>query len=268
MKANFQAFLHFLSDGQYWKIDLTLALVYLTVGQTSLGKVSDPRHFGLAYSANNVFTFSFWYTYKANLTLQVNCLSTVCGMGGILSNQNATYRPVAVNQWWRFFTSLFLHSGLSIGVLMLTIQLLLGRHVERLAGGLRLAAIYLLCGVGGNVVRVINGSIIKLINFYMSKFNHFYSSRDILSTCHSVSSKYSAFLYWMVLKILWACEINFHLIAIRLGHYLTQTCLSLEREEHCLAYLEWFYKDWPNPGILLTDHGWRWSNWRVQLCCS
>jgi len=54
-------------------------------------------------------------------------------------------------QWWRFITPIFLHAGLFHLAANLFFQLRTGMALERNIGSLRMAALYLICGVGGNL---------------------------------------------------------------------------------------------------------------------
>ncbi|PAA93397.1 hypothetical protein BOX15_Mlig002122g2, partial [Macrostomum lignano] len=83
---------------------------------------------------------------EVRLCSQVNCLDESCGLFGGISTDS---KP---NQWYRIFTSLFIHSGLLSLLLSLFVQLRLLVQVEHLAGWHRTAAIYLGSGLYGNLV--------------------------------------------------------------------------------------------------------------------
>lgn len=68
-------------------------------------------------------------------------LEDVCGMGG--------FNNKLPNQWWRFFTAMFIHSGLIHIGLNFSFQLRTGLQMEREMGSLRIAVIYMCSGVGG-----------------------------------------------------------------------------------------------------------------------
>lgn len=65
----------------------------------------------------------------------------------------ANYGPLTESgQWWRLFTACFLHFGIiHIGFNMYVLYQI-GFFTERLFGGFRYLAVYLIAGIGGNVV--------------------------------------------------------------------------------------------------------------------
>jgi len=58
-------------------------------------------------------------------------------------------------QWWRFFTAIFLHVGVIHFVMNMLFQLRVARSLEISYGAFRIAPIYLLCGVFGNLISAI-----------------------------------------------------------------------------------------------------------------
>ena len=84
---------------------------------------------------------------------QVNCLKDICGFNGayIGSQTGLPYQPTA-NQFWRWVMALFVHLGVIHLVLVLPIQLYIGIKIERTIGWLRVGLIYIISGVGGNIV--------------------------------------------------------------------------------------------------------------------
>lgn len=72
-----------------------------------------------------------------------------------LLNLGANYGPfVRVGQWWRVFTAAFLHIGLTHLFLNMMVLYYLGRTIEELTGHLRMAVIYLVSILMGNLVSV------------------------------------------------------------------------------------------------------------------
>ena len=90
--------------------------------------------------------------------MQVNCLRDICQFNGVGigeetdSNGNPNpNRPIA-QQFWRWVTSLFIHLGVIHIIIIIPIQLYVGIKIERTIGWLRIGLIYLVSGVGGNIV--------------------------------------------------------------------------------------------------------------------
>jgi hypothetical protein len=85
--------------------------------------------------------------------LQVNCLEGICGFNGatVGFDDDIPYLPNA-NQFWRWFLSIFIHLGVIHIVLVMPIQLYIGFKIERTIGWVRVGLIYLISGVGGNIV--------------------------------------------------------------------------------------------------------------------
>lgn len=69
------------------------------------------------------------------------CLSSLCGMGEVTNE--------VADQWYRFFTAIFAHAGVLHFLGNMMLQLSLGVQIERVAGTLRTALIYMMAGVGG-----------------------------------------------------------------------------------------------------------------------
>ena len=73
---------------------------------------------------------------------------------GCLLAHGAAFVPYIIedHEWWRLFTSMFLHFGpRHLGNNMLVLFVLGGR-MERTAGGIKYLLIYLLGGIGGNIL--------------------------------------------------------------------------------------------------------------------
>ena len=85
--------------------------------------------------------------------LEVNCLEGICGFNGanVGADSGTPYLPSA-NQFWRFFLSIFIHLGVIHIVLIMPVQVYIGFKIERTIGWLRTGIIYLIAGVGGNIV--------------------------------------------------------------------------------------------------------------------
>lgn len=94
-----------------------------------------------------------WYHPNLESCLEVNCLEEICGFDGasVSADSGTPYLPKA-NQFWRFFLSIFIHLGVIHIVLLMPIQVYIGFKIERTIGWLRMGIIYLIAGVGGNIV--------------------------------------------------------------------------------------------------------------------
>ncbi|GLG98309.1 Inactive rhomboid protein 1 [Gryllus bimaculatus] len=89
-----------------------------------------------------------YFHEEASLCSQVSCLDDVCGMIPF-------YAPEVPDQFYRLWTSLFLHAGLLHLAITLVIQFFLMRDLEKLTGSLRIAIIYMGSGVAGNLASAI-----------------------------------------------------------------------------------------------------------------
>lgn len=89
-----------------------------------------------------------YFHEEASLCSQVSCLDDVCGMIPF-------YSPEVPDQFYRLWTSLFLHAGIFQLLVTLLIQYCLMRDLEKLTGSLRIAIIYMGSGVAGNLASAI-----------------------------------------------------------------------------------------------------------------
>ena len=82
----------------------------------------------------------------------VNCFRGICGMfgTGINSVPGFENRPDPT-QWWRWVTALFFHAGFIHLAIVSVETLIVAGLVEHTAGLIRVALIYFLCGIGGNM---------------------------------------------------------------------------------------------------------------------
>ena len=85
---------------------------------------------------------------EASLCSQVSCMEDVCGMLPFASLDTP-------DQFYRVWTSLFLHAGLLHLLITAAVQLYLLRDMEKLCGPLRMAAIYFGSGMAGNLASAI-----------------------------------------------------------------------------------------------------------------
>lgn len=85
---------------------------------------------------------------EASLCSQVSCLNDVCGMIPF-------YFPDVPDQFYRLWTSLFLHAGILQLIITVMVQHFLMRDLEKLTGSLRIGIIYIGSGVAGNLASAI-----------------------------------------------------------------------------------------------------------------
>ncbi|XP_064478619.1 inactive rhomboid protein 1-like isoform X2 [Ornithodoros turicata] len=85
---------------------------------------------------------------EAALCSQVSCLNDVCGMIPF-------HNPEVPDQFYRLWTSLFLHAGIFHLTITVIVQLFVMRDLEKLAGPVRTAIIYMSSGVAGNLASAI-----------------------------------------------------------------------------------------------------------------
>ncbi|XP_050461427.1 inactive rhomboid protein 1 isoform X4 [Cataglyphis hispanica] len=89
-----------------------------------------------------------YFHEEASLCSQVECLHDVCGMIPFL-------HPEWPDQFYRLFTTMFLHAGIVHLVITLLIQYFLMRDLEKLTGSLRIALIYFIGALAGNLASAI-----------------------------------------------------------------------------------------------------------------
>ncbi|XP_062999442.1 inactive rhomboid protein 1 isoform X2 [Elgaria multicarinata webbii] len=94
-------------------------------------------------------TFMHGYFHEeATLCSQVHCMDAVCGLLPFLN-------PEIPDQVYRLWLSLFLHAGILHCLVSVCFQMTILRDLEKLAGWHRIAIIYLLSGVTGNLASAI-----------------------------------------------------------------------------------------------------------------
>jgi len=85
-----------------------------------------------------------YFHEEASLCSQVSCMNDVCGMLPFHS-------PDLSDQFYRLWTSLFLHAGVLHLMVSIAFQMIIMRDLEKLAGPLRIGIIYLGSGIMGNL---------------------------------------------------------------------------------------------------------------------
>ena len=110
---------------------------------------------------------------EANLCSQVSCMQDVCGMFSFVNEGSP-------DQFYRLWTSLFLHAGVVHLVISLIVQWFIMRDLERLIGPLRMAALYF--GSGEILVQILLRKLSGRVN---NKFQLI--AKDKVSTVSSES---------------------------------------------------------------------------------
>jgi len=113
----------------------------------------------LVTEAQCLFKGGIWHTDKL-LCADVSCIVDNCkftenNIEPLKANPEFRNEPQDPNQWFRFFTSLLVHSGIIQLLLVLTVQYYAGKAVETQAGFLRTMLIYVISGLGGYVTSAI-----------------------------------------------------------------------------------------------------------------
>ncbi len=72
---------------------------------------------------------------------------------GFMLEHGAMYVPLVIREgeYYRLFTAVFMHFGISHLVNNMIIQFALGDNLERALGGVKYLVFYLICGVGANI---------------------------------------------------------------------------------------------------------------------
>ncbi|XP_036771909.2 inactive rhomboid protein 1 isoform X4 [Manis pentadactyla] len=89
-----------------------------------------------------------WPWVLTGHSAQVHCMDDVCGLLPFLN-------PEVPDQFYRLWLSLFLHAGILHCLVSVCFQMTVLRDLEKLAGWHRIAIIYLLSGVTGNLASAI-----------------------------------------------------------------------------------------------------------------
>ncbi|XP_068251140.1 inactive rhomboid protein 1-like isoform X2 [Palaemon carinicauda] len=89
-----------------------------------------------------------YFHEEATLCAQVSCLNNVCGMIPF-------HNPDVPDQFYRLWTSLFIHAGVIHLFISVILQYYLMRDVEKLAGPVRIGVIYIVSGIAGNLASAI-----------------------------------------------------------------------------------------------------------------
>ncbi|KOX68294.1 Inactive rhomboid protein 1 [Melipona quadrifasciata] len=112
-----------------------------------------------------------YFHEEASLCSQVECLHDVCGMIPFL-------HPEWPDQFYRLFTTMFLHAGILHLSITLMVQYFLMRDLEKLTGSLRIALIYFIGALAGNLASAIFVPYRAEVRAFISFFT--YSQRFLL----------------------------------------------------------------------------------------
>ncbi|KAI0217013.1 Inactive rhomboid protein 1 [Lamellibrachia satsuma] len=85
-----------------------------------------------------------YFHEEANLCSQISCMNEICGMIPFAN-------PARPDQFYRLWTSLFLHAGLLQLVITVLFQVFVMRDIEKLTGWLRIGIIYIGSGIAGSL---------------------------------------------------------------------------------------------------------------------
>jgi len=122
--------------------------------------VKPKPYFTISVTILEIVLFIFELAKSAKLTtISFNfSLANIWGFGGVDTNviidMGGKYaqRIVEANQWWRFITPIFLHVSIPHIVFNLLSQVKVGIDLERSFGSIRVGILYVLCGIGGNLL--------------------------------------------------------------------------------------------------------------------
>ncbi len=159
------------------------------------------------------------------------------GVGPIGQQHLISAGAVAEGEWWRIFTSAFIHLGPIHLAFNMYVLFLYGPLVERMYGHVEFAAIYLLCAAGGSVLTILvdpaqsaagaSGAIFGLIGllFVVSRRHHTVLGREARSMVAGIGS-YLMFLLvftFLVPGISWTGHVGGLVVGATLGFLLPPT---------------------------------------------
>jgi membrane associated rhomboid family serine protease len=159
------------------------------------------------------------------------------GVGPIGQANTINAFDVAGGEWWRIFTSAFIHLGPIHLAFNMYVLYLYGQIVERLYGHIEFAVIYLLCAAGGSVLTILvdpaqsaagaSGAIFGIIGllFAVSRRHHAVLGREARTMLAGIGS-YLVFLLiftFLVPGISWTGHLGGLLVGAVLGFVLPPT---------------------------------------------
>lgn len=95
----------------------------------------------IAFLAINILTY-IYCTYSGEVVYNTGCMDAE--------------RVLLDGEYYRFFTSIFMHGGMNHLVSNMIFLVALGEMLERVVGHLRFAVLYILSGIGGSIFSIAN----------------------------------------------------------------------------------------------------------------
>jgi membrane associated rhomboid family serine protease len=159
------------------------------------------------------------------------------GVGPIGENNLINAFAVAQGEWWRIFTSAFIHLGPIHLAFNMFVLYQYGSLVERMYGPIEYLAIYLLCAAGGSVLTILvdptqsaagaSGAIFGLVGllFVVSRRHHAVLGREARTMVAGIGGfvVYLLIFTFLVPGISWTGHIGGLLVGAVLGFFLPPT---------------------------------------------
>lgn len=189
-------------------------------------------------------TYAAWITwgvigacvvvFAADFLLSGGSVSLLGG-GGPLMEAGLVYAPlVAAGEWWRIFTSAFLHFGILHLALNMYGLYLFGPIIEQMYGHIEYLVAYLLCAVGGSVLTILaapesgaagaSGAIFGLLGmaFVVSRRHHVMLDRRTRAILSQVGTLLiiNLFLTFSVPRISWTGHVGGLVVGVVIGWLL------------------------------------------------
>ena len=159
------------------------------------------------------------------------------GVGPIGEDNLINAFAVAAGEWWRIFTSAFIHLGPIHLAFNMFVLYQYGSLVERMYGPIEYAVIYLLCAAGGSVLTILvdpvqsaagaSGAIFGLVGllFVVSRRHHAVLGREARTMVAGIGGfvVYLLVFTFLVPGISWTGHIGGLLVGAVLGFFLPPT---------------------------------------------
>ena len=159
------------------------------------------------------------------------------GVGPIGENNLINAFAVADGEWWRIFTSAFIHLGPIHLAFNMFVLYQYGSLVERMYGPIEYTVIYLLCAAGGSVLTILvdpvqsaagaSGAIFGLVGllFVVSRRHHAVLGREARTMVAGIGGfvVYLLIFTFLVPGISWTGHIGGLLVGAVLGFFLPPT---------------------------------------------